>query len=157
MKAGIKFQKHGSYLIGTKYMLALLPADVMNQQLLRTIFQLSARLSWDFLWPLQYKAEYRTRDITGFRQNFWEKAHDFRWSSWKILIFFRVKSWALHSSSNLIGNTNVCNSTETWRSMQLRNTIDEYTNFKQSSETKLLQWRKRTILIRQFKYCFSNF
>ena len=71
MKAGIKFQKHGSYLIGTKYMLALLPADVMNQQLLRTIFQLSARLSWDFLWPLQYKAEYRTRDITGFRQNFW--------------------------------------------------------------------------------------
>ena len=86
-----------------------------------------------------------------------EKAHDFRWSSWKILIFFRVKSWALHSSSNLIGNTNVCNSTETWRSMQLRNTIDEYTNFKQSSETKLLQWRKRTILIRQFKYCFSNF
>ena len=148
-------------------MLALLPADVMNQQLLRTIFQLSARLSWDFLWPLQYKAEYRTRDITGFRQNFWffplsfpdfspEKAHDFPWSSWKILIFFRVKSWALDSSSNLNGNTNVWN-TETWRSMQLRNTIDEYTNFQQSSETKLLQWRKRTILIRQFKYCFSNF
>ena len=40
---------------------------------------------------------------------------------------------------------------------QLTNAIEQYTNFKQSSDRKLLQWRARTILIRQFKYCLSNF
>ena len=87
-----------------------------------------------------------------------------RKSTWTSLIFMKnldlfpwVKFWALDFSCNLNGNTNVCNNTETWRSMQLTNTIQQYTKFKQSSERKLLQWRTRTILIRQFKYCFSNF
>ena len=86
-----------------------------------------------------------------------------RKSTWISQIFMKnldlfpwVKSWALDFSSNLNGNTNVCNNKETWRSMQLTNTIEQYTNFKQSSERKLLKWRTRTILIRQFKYCFSN-
>ena len=69
-------------------------------------------------------------------------------------LFPSAKSWALDFSSNLNGNTSVRNNTEKWRST---NAIEQYTNFKQSSDRKLLQWRARTILIRQFKYCLSKF
>ena len=86
-----------------------------------------------------------------------EKSHESLIFMKNLDLFHWVKSWALDFSSNLNGNTNVCNNTEKWRSMQLTNTIEQYTNFNQSSERKLLQWRTRTTLIRQFKYCFSNF
>ena len=75
-----------------------------------------------------------------YLQNFWFFfPSEFPWffprkSTWIYLIFMKnldlfpwVKSWALDFSSNLNGNTNVCNNTETWRSMQLTTTIEQYT------------------------------
>ena len=149
-----------------------------NQWFIKSTTRLLKRpYFFSLIYPCQYKMLQGMQEwVVPLLQNLYsniqdsETMFDFfslnfpRKSTWNSIIILKnldlfpwIKSWALDFSSNLNDNTNVCNNTERWRSMQLTNAVEQYTICKQSSERKVLQSRTRTISIRQFKYCFSNF